>query len=145
MVVLQTRPEAFGSPEEPRQPQAGIGGDGAVARDDFADASLRHADFLGKPILRDAHRLQEFLQQDFAGRGIGDGAHSNGSVVINNLDFESIAIAPDEADPELIIDADAVLASAIAAQHFETEIAAFGLPARAIAISRAAITRVRTL
>jgi hypothetical protein len=66
IVRLQPNPEPLRHAEEPRQTQATIGGDGARTRHDFADASLRHADFFGQPILDDARGLQEFFQQDFA-------------------------------------------------------------------------------
>ncbi|MGH8694308.1 MAG: PIN domain-containing protein [Burkholderiales bacterium] len=44
-----------------------VGGDGALAADDFADALGRHADLLGQPILADPHRLQKLFEQHFAG------------------------------------------------------------------------------
>jgi hypothetical protein len=41
------------------------------------------------------------------------------SVVIDDLHVERVAVPPDEAEPPLVVDADAVLASAIAAERFE--------------------------
>lgn len=77
VVILQPCPESLGSTEELRQAQPGIGGDGTLAGHDLADAPLRHADFPGQPVLGDAHRLEEFFQQDFAGCGVRDAALGN--------------------------------------------------------------------
>jgi hypothetical protein len=41
-------------------------------------------------------------------------------VVIDNLDFMGVAIAPLEADAPLVVDTDAVLAGPVAAQAFES-------------------------
>ena len=41
------------------------------------------------------------------------------SVVIDDFGFERVTVAPDKTNPELIVDADAVLASPVAAQRFE--------------------------
>jgi hypothetical protein len=40
-------------------------------------------------------------------------------VIVRDFDFESITIAPDEADPPLVIDADAVLAFPTSLQLFQ--------------------------
>ena len=40
-------------------------------------------------------------------------------MIIDDFDIESIAIAPDEAHPPLVVDANAVLAAAIAAQRLQ--------------------------
>ena len=65
---LGVQPIAVGKAEKAAEAQVGVGGDGALAGDDVADALRRHADFLGQPVLADAHRLQEFLQQKLARR-----------------------------------------------------------------------------
>ena len=57
VIGLQTNPETVAGSEEARQSQAGIGRHGPLAGDNLADAPLRNADFLGKPILRNPHRL----------------------------------------------------------------------------------------
>jgi arylsulfatase A-like enzyme len=76
-VSLQADPEALGHAEEARQAQAGVGGDRALAGDDLTDAPLRHADLLRQPVLRDAHRLEELLEQDLARGGIRYLAHGS--------------------------------------------------------------------
>ncbi len=41
-------------------------------------------------------------------------------MIVNNLDLEGIAVAPDEADPPLLINPHAVLSLALAAKPFES-------------------------
>lgn len=41
------------------------------------------------------------------------------SVVIDDFDIERVTVAPDKTNPKLIVDANAVLASPVAAQRFE--------------------------
>ncbi|SUS07460.1 hypothetical protein DF3PB_440017 [uncultured Defluviicoccus sp.] len=43
-----------------------------------------------------------------------------GSVVIHDLNIDCIAIAPNETDPPLIVDADAVLTCAVSSQALQT-------------------------
>ncbi len=70
VVRLQVQPELGLHTEEDAQAGGGIGGDAGLAGDDFADAALRHANFLGQPLLRHAQRFEKFFQQDFAGGGV---------------------------------------------------------------------------
>ena len=42
------------------------------------------------------------------------------SVIVGDLDVVGVTVAPDEADPPLIIDPDAVLPTAVSAQRFQT-------------------------
>ena len=58
-----------------RQAQSGVGSDRMLAGDNSADAPLRYTDFLGQPILGNAHWLQKFLQQNFAGGRVGNFTH----------------------------------------------------------------------
>ena len=66
VVRLQVQPELGFHAEVDAQARGGIGGDAALAGDDFPDAALRQTDFLGQPVLGYAQRLEEFFQQDFA-------------------------------------------------------------------------------
>ena len=68
---LQVKPEFRRHAEVAPKPQGGVGGDGALAVDDFVNAARRHADVFGQAVLRDAHWLEEFFVQDFAGRDVG--------------------------------------------------------------------------
>jgi len=57
------------------QPQSGVCCHGTLAGNNLADATLRHANCLGQAVLGDTQRLQELMQQDLAGSGVGDGSH----------------------------------------------------------------------
>src|SRR5262245_6321877 len=64
---LRAQPVTVRQPEESTQAKIGIGRHRALSRDDVADPLRRHADLLGEPVLRDAHRLEELLQKELAG------------------------------------------------------------------------------
>jgi hypothetical protein len=68
VVRLQSQPAAIGEPEEPAQPQIGIGGDGALAGQELADALRAHSELLRKTVVAHAQRLQELLGEHLARR-----------------------------------------------------------------------------
>jgi len=74
-IGLQADPELVGHTEVAGQAQPGIRRHGAMASDDLADPVLRHADRLGQAVPGDAQGLQEFVHQDLAGSGVGNGSH----------------------------------------------------------------------
>jgi hypothetical protein len=81
---------------------------------------LRHADVFGLPVRRQAHRLQEFFEQDVARLRVGDFAHGlvlthRSSVVVDDLHVFGPAGDEAEAHAPLIVDADAPLPLAVAA------------------------------
>jgi hypothetical protein len=120
VVGLKSAPETFAHAEEGGQTQAGVHGHAPLSRHDFADAPLGHANFLGQAVLADAQRLEKFFQQNFAWMGIRDFAwHGDPSVVVDDLDMESVAGLETKADTPLVIDADAVLAGPIAREFFQ--------------------------
>src|SRR3954468_8217127 len=86
--------------------------------DDLIDAPRRHIDRLGDPILRDAHRLQKLSQQDLTRMGGCEVSHRSlvSLVVVDKLDVPGAGGAPCETNPPLVIDPNAVLAGAVAAQ-----------------------------
>lgn len=67
VISLQAEPETGAGPEEPRQPDRCVSGDGPLAITYGRDSWLRNSDFLCQPILTDSHRNQEFLPKNFAG------------------------------------------------------------------------------
>lgn len=67
VVGLQAQPPAIGKPEEAAQPQVGVGGDGALAGDDPANALLGHTDLLRQPVVAHSQGLEELLDENFAG------------------------------------------------------------------------------
>ncbi len=67
---LSAQPITLCKPEEPAQPEVGVGGDGAPPRDDLTDPLGRNTNLLRQPVLGDAHRLEKFFPQNFSG---GDG------------------------------------------------------------------------
>jgi len=72
IVRLQVQPELGFHAEEDAQAGSNVGGDAGFAGDDFSDAGLRYANFLGQPVLGHPQRLEKFFQQDFARGGERD-------------------------------------------------------------------------
>jgi hypothetical protein len=120
---LEVHPELGGGVEEATEAEGGIGGDSAFAEDDFVDAAWGYVDGLGEAVLAEGEGCEEFLGEDFARMDGGNFGislvHSGTSMVIDQRDIVSTAIAPDEANAPLVVDANAVLAGAIAVQCFE--------------------------
>jgi hypothetical protein len=71
VIRLQPDKKSLRHVEIAREPKVGIGGDRALAEYDFIDPSRRHADGARERGLRQLHRLQKLLQQDFALMRIG--------------------------------------------------------------------------
>lgn len=72
VIHLQADPECVGHAEESGEAQARVGGNGAFAGDNLADAALRDGDFFGETVLSDFHGLEEFFEQDLAGMGVAN-------------------------------------------------------------------------
>ena len=66
VIELKTSPESVIEPEIAGQSQTGIDSDPTLAGYDFADPHLRHADVLREFVSGDAHRFQEFLEENFS-------------------------------------------------------------------------------
>jgi hypothetical protein len=121
VIHLQTDPEALGHSEETREPQAGVGSHPTSARNDLADPTLWHPDFLGETVLRDPHRLQKLLEENLARVRVRDFAHGSAQlVVINYFNIFRHFSRPPEAHAELVIDADAVPSGQIALQGLQS-------------------------
>ena len=61
-----------------------------------------------------------FAGVNVPGRGAVFLWHEYSSVVVNDFDFVSVAVAPDEADTVLVIDADGVPSATVALESLET-------------------------
>ena len=119
---LQVHPEARLHAEEQAQPQGRIGGDGALAVDQVADAAGRHVDVCRQLARGDAHGFHEVFQQDFAGVDFVqqfEFGHVVLLVVVHDFDLVGAVGVPHKADAPLVIDADAVLPFAVALQGFK--------------------------
>ncbi len=142
---LEVEPEALGGAEVPREPKSGVSGEAALAEDDLVDTPGGNANVPGQAVLAETVGLQELGQEDFAGM---DGcALCHGvplRVLVDDLDVEGLGGAPDEADAPLIVDADAVLASAIAPERLEALAGRYPRSARESAASRMASLRRAT-
>jgi len=66
MAGLHPQPETFAEAEETAQAQIGVGTDRPPPLHDRVDAALRYADRQRQPVLTDAHRSEELLQQHLA-------------------------------------------------------------------------------
>ena len=78
LAYLQANPETVAIAKETRQAQRRVHRDRAFTGHHFTDATLRHAQFLGQPVLRNAHGLEKFFEQDFPRVRIGDFAFHGG-------------------------------------------------------------------
>ena len=114
---LHAEPELGLGSEVSSEPQRGIGRDRPLAMNEVTDAHLGHTQRLGERILAHAERSQEVLAQDLARMSRWEVGHDVTSlcdhlVVVDDLHIVRIPIAPDETDPPLVVDPDAVLTSA---------------------------------
>jgi len=116
---LGPEPVAGTQAKKSAEPQIGVGRHGALAGDDFADARSRNVDRLGQSVLADAQGLQELLIQQFPGCDGRESIHGERSVIVNDFNVFRAIIPPAEAQSELVVDAVAVLASAITPQDLE--------------------------
>lgn len=119
---LEVEPEPLARPEVTGEPQCRIGAHRSLAVHDLVDAARRYRNVLREAVLRDAEWLEEVGVQHFArvdGRQFSRG-HVVSSVVVDDRDVMRVAIPPDEAHPPLVVDTDAVLAGAVAAQLLQT-------------------------
>ena len=85
VLSLQSLPELRGIAKEARQPQGGIGGDGAFAKHDLVDAARIHTNVNGEAVLAQVHRLDEFLQQHFTRMDGGEFLGHNYYLINNKL------------------------------------------------------------
>lgn len=119
---LEVEPEPLARPEVTREPQRSIGAHRSLAVHDFVDAARRYRNVLREPVLREAEWLEEVGVQHFA--GVNGSEFSRGhvvsSVVVHDRDVIRVAVPPDETHPPLVVDPDAVLAGAVAAQLLQT-------------------------
>ena len=70
VIGLQAKEKAVRQLEVTRKSQIGVGGYRPLAEDDLVDAAGRHADRAGQRGLRQGHRLEKILKQNFAWRRI---------------------------------------------------------------------------
>lgn len=134
---LQVHPGLWRHAEQAAKAHGGVGGDGAISGADFVDAALGDADGFCDLVAGQPHRFDEVVQQDFAGvdgregfasddvapfRGVqfcALNSHFPLLVVIDDLHVGGVAVVPLETYPPLIIDADAPLPGAVAAELFQ--------------------------
>ena len=120
VIGLQAEPETCGGAECTGKAQGGVGGNGALAGADLADPGSRNTDSLGQPVFADPHRFKELVQQDLAGMNIRQSVHSGlQSVIIANFNPFCRSVAPDEANPPLVVDTDTPLPFAIPGEFFQ--------------------------
>jgi hypothetical protein len=113
---LQVNPEALGRSQRPGQAQRRVGTDRPFAVDDFIDPPWWNANSLRKPVLANAQRAKELLEQDLSRMNrLMHAVHDQfPSVIVGDLNVGGSRRGPYEADSPLIIDADAVLPGPIA-------------------------------
>ena len=67
VLVLEVEPELCGEAEVDAEAEGGVGADGALAAQDFADARLGNFNVLGDAVSGEAHGLKEFGKENCAG------------------------------------------------------------------------------
>jgi hypothetical protein len=93
---------------------------------DLIDPPRRHTDIPGQPVLGQAQRLKKIRREDLTGMyGLQlSSSHatpsSNMLVIVNDLYLVGIAILPPKADAPLLVDANTVLAGAIAPELLQS-------------------------
>jgi hypothetical protein len=115
---LQVHPEPLGSSEETSQPKRGIGADPPLAVHDLVDPPRRHRDRARQLVLAELQRLEELRKEDLARVHRWHDhvvLHVLLLVVVNDLDTFRPCLRPEEADPPLLVDPDAVLSLPVAA------------------------------
>ena len=109
IIHLESNPEALRRSEKTGEPQPGVSRDAAGAGNDLADAALRYSDFLGQPVLGDAHGLQKLFKENLARVGVRNFTHIRSRlVIVHDLNVCRAFRCPAEAHAELVIDANAV-------------------------------------
>src|SRR5579864_2580890 len=106
------------------QTQGSVRGDRAFALDDLGHARDGHVKIEREPIDTGGSRFHEILIKHFAWmnrRQLFRFAHrALLSMIVDNLDRESVVAPPDEANTELVVDPNAVLATPVALERFES-------------------------
>jgi hypothetical protein len=121
-VGLEPKPKLGGNAEIFAQPQSSIGSDSAFPIHNSADAARWNSDFPGESIDTDVHWLHEFLEKNLSGMDRVKQffvRHKSSLMIVDDLDVESVALFPNEANSPLIINANAVLTLAVASQRFQ--------------------------
>jgi UDPglucose 6-dehydrogenase len=70
VIGLKTKEESFGYAEIAGKPQIGVRRHRALSEHDLIDPTRRHMHRTGKLALTQAHRIEEFLKQNFTGRRV---------------------------------------------------------------------------
>ena len=119
MVGLEIKPH-FGRPAEiPFESQGCIHGKGTLTLHYLVDASRWDTNVLGNSVFRKPKRYQEVLAENLAGMN-GSVCFHGGSVGIDDFDIVRAIRLPAEADAPLVVDADGVLAFAVAFVGFQS-------------------------
>lgn len=123
--VLQIDPVLRALPEGSAETQRQFGSHWPLLPDDVRDAHRRYTDGMGKRGLTHFMLFENFTQvvagvdrrQTVLGRG--DAHRCGNSVVIDDFDIESFSFDEPEAEPPLLVDADAPLPRAITLQWLQ--------------------------
>ena len=128
---LEIHPVALGGAEVLRQPQGCRRRDPPPRVHDLIDALVRHVESACQFSLADLHRLEELLKQHLTRMGglsvCGNTHHvylpyprTLRLVIVDDLDLFRPLRCPDETDPILFVDTDAVLACPMSAQGLKS-------------------------
>src|SRR5262249_12032514 len=93
----------------------------ALPLDNLIDPACGHANILSQAVLTNVHGFQKFFEEDFSWMNRVESVFCHGSVlvIINDLHVIDVAIAPFKTNAPLVVNANTVLALAVAGQFFK--------------------------
>jgi len=121
-IGLKSEPKLGRNTEVFAQSQRGVGSDSAFPVHNSADAAGWNSDFPGESIDTDVHWLHELLEKNLSRMNRIEqffARHKSSLVIVDDFDVVSVAIFPNEANAPLTINANAMLALAVASQCFQ--------------------------
>lgn len=125
ITTLKIDPELWVHAEEGAESESDLGVDRALALDNLVDGGARNASAAGKLALTELVSIQKFLLKQAAGSGgyngfLFAGHGGDDLVVVGDFNFKGVPTVPTEAEPPLIVDADAVVTGAASLEDLQS-------------------------
>ncbi len=116
-IGLEAKEEPLAEPEVARKTKVGIGRNCPFAENNFVDPARGTPSARAKAFWLSSAGFMNSSER--ISPGVGFGSRSLSLMVVDDFDILSASVLPNKAHPPLVIDADAVLARAVAPQKFE--------------------------
>jgi hypothetical protein len=121
-IGLKSEPKLGRNTEVFTQSQRSVGSDSTFPVHNSADAAGWNSDFPGESVDADVHWFHELFEENLSRMDRVKqffARHKSSLMIVDDLDVVSVAIFPNEANAPLIINANAMLALAVASQRFQ--------------------------